>query len=59
MFITGRKKDLMIVGGKNVYPQDIEYLINQVVGVHPGRVVVFGLFDELTGDRGGGGCCRS
>jgi acyl-CoA synthetase (AMP-forming)/AMP-acid ligase II len=49
VFITGRKKDLMIVGGKNVYPQDIEYLINQVVGVHPGRVVVFGLFDDSLG----------
>jgi acyl-CoA synthetase (AMP-forming)/AMP-acid ligase II len=43
VYITGRKKDLMIVGGKNVYPQDIEYLINQVPGVHPGRAVVFGV----------------
>ena len=49
VFITGRKKDLMIVGGKNIYPQDIEYLINQVPGVHPGRVVVFGLFNESMG----------
>ena len=49
VFITGRKKDLMIVGGKNIYPQDIEALINQVPGVHPGRVVVFGLFNESLG----------
>jgi acyl-CoA synthetase (AMP-forming)/AMP-acid ligase II len=49
VFITGRKKDLMIVGGKNIYPQDIEYLINQVPGVHAGRVVVFGMFNDSLG----------
>jgi fatty-acyl-CoA synthase len=49
VFITGRKKDLMIVGGKNIYPQDIEFLINQVAGVHAGRVVVFGLFNDSLG----------
>jgi acyl-CoA synthetase (AMP-forming)/AMP-acid ligase II len=49
VFITGRKKDLMIVGGKNIFPQDIEALINQVPGVHPGRVVVFGIFNPALG----------
>ncbi|MGH2605247.1 MAG: acyl-phosphate glycerol 3-phosphate acyltransferase, partial [Anaerolineales bacterium] len=43
VYITGRKKDLIIVGGKNIYPQDVEYLINKVSGVYPGRVVVFGI----------------
>jgi acyl-CoA synthetase (AMP-forming)/AMP-acid ligase II len=43
LYITGRKKDLIIVGGKNVYPQDIENLLNDVPGVHPGRVVAFGI----------------
>ena len=49
IFITGRKKDLIIVGGKNVYPQDIEQLAMEVAGVHPGRVVVFGVFNEELG----------
>ncbi len=43
LYITGRKKDLIIVGGKNIYPQDIENLLNDVAGVHPGRVVCFGV----------------
>ena len=36
LYITGRKKDLIIVGGKNIYPQDIEHAINDVPGVHRG-----------------------
>lgn len=49
VYVSGRKKDLIIVGGKNVYPQDIEELVNEVPGVHPGRVVAFGIFNEETG----------
>lgn len=49
IFVTGRKKDLIIVGGKNIYPGDLEELIYEVEGVHPGRAVVFGLFNEQLG----------
>jgi len=49
VFVTGRKKDLIIVGGKNIYPQDLEQLAMGVPGVHPGRVAAFGLFNEGTG----------
>ena len=49
LYVTGRKKDMIIVGGKNVYPQDIESLVGQVAGIHAGRVVAFGMFDEALG----------
>ena len=49
VYVTGRKKDLIIVGGKNIYPQDLEQLAMDVAGVHPGRVVAFGIFNETTG----------
>jgi acyl-CoA synthetase (AMP-forming)/AMP-acid ligase II len=49
LYVTGRKKDLIIVGGKNVHPQDLENLAAEVPGVHPGRVVAFGVFDEEAG----------
>jgi acyl-CoA synthetase (AMP-forming)/AMP-acid ligase II len=49
LYVTGRKKELIIVGGKNIYPQDLERLAEEVPGVHPGRVVAFGVFNETTG----------
>jgi acyl-CoA synthetase (AMP-forming)/AMP-acid ligase II len=51
LYISGRKKDLIIVGGKNVYPQDLEAIANQVEGIHPGRAVAFGLPDERIGSE--------
>ncbi|GAB4431463.1 MAG: hypothetical protein Kow002_19740 [Anaerolineales bacterium] len=49
LFVTGRKKDMLIIGGKNVYPQDIEAIANEVDGVHKGRAVVFGMYDDRSG----------
>ncbi len=49
LYITGRKKDLIIVGGKNIYPQDLELLAYEVAGVHPGRASAFGIYNESTG----------
>lgn len=49
VYITGRKKDLIIVGGRNIFPQDIEAVVNEVEGVHPGRAVAFGLVNEALG----------
>jgi acyl-CoA synthetase (AMP-forming)/AMP-acid ligase II len=49
VFVSGRKTDMIIVGGKNVYPQDLEMLTHEVPGVHAGRSVAFGMFDEAQG----------
>ncbi len=49
VFVSGRKKDMIIVGGKNIYPQDLESLTYEVPGVHAGRSVAFGMFDETQG----------
>lgn len=49
VFVSGRKKDMIIVGGKNVYPQDLEALTYEVLGVHGGRSVAFGMYDEEAG----------
>ncbi len=49
VYIIGRSKDLIINAGKNVYPQDIEAIVNGVPGVHAGRAVVFGVYDKREG----------
>jgi fatty-acyl-CoA synthase len=49
IFVAGRKKDMIIVGGKNVYPQDLESLAYEVSGIHAGRAVAFGIEDEKAG----------
>jgi len=48
-YIIGRKKDIIIIAGKNVYPEDIEDAVGQVPGAIPGRVITFGMEDDLSG----------
>lgn len=49
LYVLGRTKDLIIVGGKNIFPRDLEELASTVDGVHAGRVAAFGVFNEQTG----------
>ncbi len=49
LYVSGRKKDLIIVGGKNIYPQDLENLAMSVPGVHAGRVSAFGVDNPEAG----------
>lgn len=49
LYVSGRKKEMIIVGGKNIYPQDIETLVYEVNGVHAGRAVAFGVYDDRSG----------
>ncbi|MDI6693673.1 MAG: AMP-binding protein [Anaerolineales bacterium] len=51
LYITGRKKDLIIHGGKNIYPQDLEAIANTIPGITPGRSVAFGLMDKSLGSE--------
>ncbi len=49
LYVIGRAKDLIIIGGKNIYPQDVETIVSEYPGVHPGRVVAVGIFNENIG----------
>ena len=42
LYVIGRKKDIIIVAGKNIYPEDVEDAIGVVEGIIPGRVIAFG-----------------
>ena len=49
VFITGREKDLIIRGGRNIYPYDIEQAVGALAGVRKGCVAVFGVPDTASG----------
>jgi acyl-CoA synthetase (AMP-forming)/AMP-acid ligase II len=49
VFVIGRSKDLIINAGKNIYPQDIEAIVNEVPGIRAGRAVAFGVADQREG----------
>jgi acyl-CoA synthetase (AMP-forming)/AMP-acid ligase II len=46
LYICGRRKDLIIVRGRNYDPQDFERAAESVEGVRQGCVVAFGTYDE-------------
>lgn len=43
--ITGRAKDLIIINGRNIWPQDIEWAVEKVEGVRAGGVAAFSVDD--------------
>ncbi len=45
LVLCGRIKDLIIVGGRNIYPQDIERAVGQIEGVRAGNVAAFAVAD--------------
>ncbi|OGQ03110.1 MAG: hypothetical protein A3D19_03580 [Deltaproteobacteria bacterium RIFCSPHIGHO2_02_FULL_38_15] len=49
LYIVGRKKDMIIKGGRNFCPQDIEVVVESITGVRRGCVVTFGVYEEKMG----------
>jgi 1-acyl-sn-glycerol-3-phosphate acyltransferase len=47
IFITGRKKDIIIRAGRNIYPQELEEAVGRVAGIRKGNVVVFATKDTV------------
>jgi fatty-acyl-CoA synthase len=50
LFIVGRAKDMIIINGKNHWPQDIEWAVEQLPGFHQGDIAAFALETE-TGEE--------
>src|SRR5437899_9544369 len=49
IYVTGRVKDIIIKGGRNLYPHEVEELATRAEGIRKGCVVAFGLNDEASG----------
>jgi fatty-acyl-CoA synthase len=51
LYVAGRKKDLLIVGGENIYPQDIEEIVGSHPSIHDGRVIAMGVYNPDVGTQ--------
>ena len=49
LFITGREKDIIIRGGRNISPYELEQAVGGLAGIRRGCVAVFGSRDAATG----------
>ncbi len=49
LYVVGRKKDLLIVGGENIYPQDIEEAVCSHPAIHDGRAIAMGVYNPDLG----------
>jgi len=49
IYLTGRVKDIIIRGGRNIYPHELEEAVGTVPGIRRGCVAVFGSPDPQTG----------
>jgi fatty-acyl-CoA synthase len=49
LVVTGRSKDLILANGRNIWPQDLEWLVeHEVEGVRNGDVAAFSVDDDET-----------
>jgi len=49
IYILGREKDMIIKGGRNIYPAELETAIGELDGIQSGNVAVFASPDPETG----------
>ena len=49
LFLTGRRKDVIIKSGRNIYPHEAETVVASLEGIRKGCVAAFGVADESVG----------
>lgn len=51
LYVTGRKKDLIIIRGRNIWPQDIEYVAESEPEIRSGDAIAFVTEEHADGAR--------
>src|SRR5205807_7401589 len=49
LYVVGRKKDMLIIAGENIYPQDIEEIVASHPAIHDGRVIAMVVYNPDLG----------
>ncbi|WP_433946005.1 amino acid adenylation domain-containing protein [Paenibacillus sp. SN-8-1] len=49
LVITGRKKDIIFVNGRNYFPHDLEWLAQEVEGIELGKIAICGITNQALG----------
>jgi len=49
LYVTGREKDIIIRGGRNISPYELEEAVGDLAGIRRGCVAVFGAMDRASG----------
>ncbi|MBE0620336.1 MAG: AMP-binding protein [Burkholderiales bacterium] len=49
LYLSGRAKDVIIRGGRNLYPYELEQAVGALPGIRKGCVAVFGSIDPASG----------
>ncbi|EFM11233.1 amino acid adenylation domain protein [Paenibacillus curdlanolyticus YK9] len=49
LVITGRKKDIIFIGGRNYFPHDLEQLALEIDGIELGKIAVCGVANTASG----------
>ncbi|MEW5847817.1 MAG: AMP-binding protein [Myxococcota bacterium] len=49
LYVTGRRKDLIIKAGRNLHPQEVEEVVGGIPGIRKGCVAAFGVVDPALG----------
>jgi len=49
VYLTSRVKDIIIRGGRNIYPYELEEAVGEIPGIRKGCVAVFGSTDPASG----------
>ena len=51
LYVLGRLDDVIIIGGRNVHPTDVEDLVSRHPAIHPGRAAAFGVRNLESGTQ--------
>lgn len=51
LYVLGRLDDVMVIGGRNMHPKDVEEIVSQHPSIRDGRIIAFGISSLESGTQ--------